>query len=145
MLLLSILLLPGCSRSPQAKVLDKLAGNWSLTAADRLMRKLGAESALPADDGESLNEVESPKMLLQFEANGALTTRTKMGRFDAPPKQGTWRLLDWNEAQNRMEIECSISGQATMHEIRFLEPDLIELIPPNLAGTNSWLRFRRID
>lgn len=140
--LLSILMLSGCSPNPQAAAISKLSGDWGITAADRLMQKLGEGSEARSADADAADD--GPQMVLQFDSNGTLKTMTKMGRFNAPPKQGTWKLLRWDEPSQSMNIECSIAGQTTEHKVHFLEADLIELVPPNLAGTNSLLRFQRI-
>lgn len=83
-------------------------------------------------------------MILQFRSNGSLKTTTKMGRVEPPPKEGKWKMLAWDESKQMMNIQCTLGDQTTEHEVRFIEPDLIELIPPNMAGTNNRIKFRRM-
>jgi hypothetical protein len=109
-------------------------------SADSLLRRLGQSNA--AGD-LSKSEEEPPKMLLQFHPNGKLKTTTRMGSFDPPPKEGSWRQLSFDDAKNVMTIECTIGTQVTEHEVAFLDNDLIELVPPNMAGTNNKIKFSR--
>jgi hypothetical protein len=123
-----------------------LSGEWSIAAADKLLRKLGESDASnlnlkPMDESDGQT---APKMVLKFGSSGSLQTITKMGRFDPPPKQGNWKMLAWDETKQMMSIQCTLDGQTTEHHVHFIETDLIELIPPNMAGTGGQIRFRRM-
>jgi hypothetical protein len=133
--LLSILLVCGCTQRSQ----NPLCGDWEIASADSLLRRLGQSIENDAPEAEN----QPPKMLLQFHPDGTLKTTTRMGSFDPPPKEGTWKQLTFDAANNVMTIECRIGTQVTDHEVSFLEEDLIELVPPNMAGTNSKIKFTR--
>jgi hypothetical protein len=131
----------GCNPIP-----SKLSGDWGITAADKLLRKLGESDASNLDlkqPDESDGQTE-PKMVLKFGSSGSLQTITKMGRFDPPPKNGNWKMLAWDETKQLMSIQCTLDGQTTEHDVHFIKTDLIELIPPNMAGTGKRIQFRRM-
>lgn len=132
--LLSTLLVCGCTENAQ----NPLCGDWEIASADSLLRRLGPPAEVDAErDGDQ------PRMLLQFNRNGTWKTVTRMGNFDPPPKEGTWKQLSYDAAKKLMFIQCRIETQITEHEVLFLEDDLMELVPPNMAGTNSKIKFSR--
>ena len=58
-------------------------------------------------------------------------------------KQGTWQVVDFDEATNVLKVNCLVGVESTEHAIEFLEEDLIQLVPPNMAGLTLKLKFRR--
>ena len=81
-------------------------------------------------------------MMLVFYASGSLQTNTRMGDVNRE-KNGSWNVVEFDEEKSKMKIRCDLMGQQTEHEVRFIEEDLIRLVPPNMAGTKSKLTFRR--
>ncbi len=124
----------GCYQDP---VRAKLAGTWKIEHGDKLSRRVNQD-----DDAGSRVDDPSERMVLSFFASGSLQTKTRMGDV-IREKNGSWNVVDFDEEESRMKIRCELMGQQTDHDIRFLEPDLIRLIPPNMAGTSSKLTFRR--
>lgn len=101
---------------------------------------------LETDDFEvaSLDQQKESAMRIEFRRNGRLQTLTRMGRINPNPKQGTWKLIaGGNVSDGNITIECTLLGQTTQHEIRFIDEDTIEMVPPNMAGTHQKLRFQR--
>jgi hypothetical protein len=134
-------MLSGCNQPP-----NKLSGDWGIAGAENLVRKLGeaVKDQNSAESAESDEDESQPKMILQFRSSGSLRTTTKLGRMDPPPKEGKWKMVSWDETKQVMSIQCTLGDQTTDHEVRFIEPDLIELIPPNMAGTSNRIKFRRM-
>lgn len=135
--LLSFLLVMGCS---QYADFDKLVGEWGIESADSLARKLKQSSQ--NDRQEDFDS--QPKMRLKFRRNGTFTTTTQLGEITPAPKNGTWKLKESDPLSNNLTIEFKIRDQSTDHEVRFLDDNTIELVPPNMAGTDQKLRFRRL-
>ena len=141
---LSCLLVAGCGDSNRSK----LCGTWGIKTADTIMRRLGEglESRQAVDDeaAESPSEPETPRMQVQFRSNGDLITQTEMGRMTPVPKTGRWELVAFNEVDQTMSVKCTIGLQETQHEIKFIDANTIELIPPNMAGLSMKLKFQRM-
>ena len=125
-------LLSGCYQDP---IRAKLAGNWKIEHGDKLSRRVNEEDSEGVED-------PSGKMVLSFTASGSLQTQTRIGGA-IREKNGSWKAIDFDEEESVMKISCELMGQQTEHEVRFLEDDLIQLVPPNMAGTKSRLTFRR--
>ncbi len=138
--LLASILIAGCS-DPQAK---RLHGEWGIASANHLSKRLG-QSAEENSETESPEERETPRMRLYFQSSGKLRTITEIGKVAPIPKEGRWRLLSFDESSQRMQIECTLGQQTTEHEVRFVDPDTIELVPPNMAGTEVKVKFERIQ
>jgi len=81
-------------------------------------------------------------MTLDFRGGGRFYTQTSMGNIESE-KQGTWRVIDFDEASSVLKINCQIDVESTEHEVEFLSEDLIQLAPPNMAGLTLKLKFRR--
>jgi len=139
LIVLALLLSCGCSPSSEVK---RLSGTWGIESAERLAQRLGQEPIHLA--GEAA-EIDKPKMKIEFGRNGTLKTFTELGAISPPPKQGKWKLVGSAEEGARITIECDLAGQVTEHEVRFIDADTIELIPPNMAGTRQMLRFIRME
>jgi len=130
LLLAALVLTSGCYQDP---VRAKLSGTWKIEHGEKLTRRVNEEAI--ADD-------PSEKMVLSFFASGSLQTKTKIGGV-VREKNGSWNVVDYDEEDSKMTVRCDLIGQQTEHEIRFIETDLIRLVPPNMAGTTSKLTFRR--
>ncbi len=141
--MLATVLLSGCGDPNGAR----LIGEWGIDTPNSVLQRLGEESEA-ASSTETIDQAEtqeaSHKMRIQFRGNGTMTTITTMGRVTPVPKQGRWSLQSWDEANQILKIECSLSGQSTEHEIEILDDDTIRLVPPNMAGLNLKLKFKRI-
>jgi hypothetical protein len=140
---LLLLLASGCSQPPEVR---KLSGVWGIESAEQLAQRLGqaAGQDLLQPEAEEDREDRKPQMKIEFRRNGRLTTYTELGAISPPPKQGRWKLVSSAEEGKEILIECDLAGQTTEHLIRFIDPDTIELVPPNMAGTRQKLRFVRL-
>jgi hypothetical protein len=126
----------GCGDPNRAR----LVGTWNISRPERIAGRL--DRAEPAAEKEKEIELP-PKMQIQFRRNGGLATITHMGSMTPSPKQGTWQMLEFDEASQTMRIKCQIGLQESEHEIQFLDQNSIKLVPPNLAGLSLKLKFER--
>jgi hypothetical protein len=144
-MLLATLLASGCQPSvpPPAK---QLVGSWVLSQPERLADRINqANTGLPRPESESDEPVPDSggsKMLLEFRANGSLRTVTDMGQLQQE-KQGTWTFVSDSGGGKKLAIRCLLNQQTSEVEVEFIEPELISLVPPNMAGLNTKLTFRR--
>jgi hypothetical protein len=119
---------------------SRLIGTWNIAQPERIAGRLDRTD----EDSQKKDESElPPKMQIQFLRNGGLATITQMGSMTPRPKQGTWQMLEFDEASQTMRIKCQIGLQESEHEIEFLGQDSIKLVPPNLAGLSLKLKFER--
>jgi len=145
-LMLSLTLLAsGCQ--PSVPVPAKpLVGTWVLSQPERLADRINqANTGLPRPEAESDEPVPGSggsKMMLEFSANGSLRTITDMGQLQQE-KQGTWSFVAGSNGGKKLAIRCLLNQQTSEVEVEFIEPELISLVPPNMAGLNTKLTFRR--
>ena len=123
-----------------------LVGVWELSQAERLADRINqANAGLPRPEAESDEpnpDASSAKMILEFRADGTLRTITDMGQLQQQ-KQGTWGFVSDSDGGKKLAIRCLLNQQSSEVEVEFVEPDLISLVPPNMAGLNTKLTFRR--
>ncbi|QEG24474.1 hypothetical protein [Mariniblastus fucicola] len=124
----------GCYQDP---IRAKLIGTWKIEHGEKLTKRVNQIDG-DVEEIEDLGE----RMKLSFYASGALQTKTRMGEVNRE-KNGLWKVIEFDEEEAVMKISCELMGQQTEHEVRFIEKDLIRLVPPNMAGTKSKLSFRR--
>lgn len=129
-----IAVISGC----QDPIRAKITGTWNIEQADKVSRRVNQEGQgdlIPAQD-------ISERMVLTFYRSGALLTQTKIGQMQSE-KKGWWKLVQFDEKDSKMLLECELAGQNTEHEVKFIEEDLIRLVPPNMAGVSTKINFRR--
>ncbi|MFK7769100.1 MAG: hypothetical protein AB8B55_17890 [Mariniblastus sp.] len=124
----------GCGNPNRAKIV----GTWEIDQADRVMDRINEEDLSDQDELEN----DSPKMMIRFLSNGQLKTVTNMGTIKQQ-KIGTWNLVSANEAANELIVSCEIQSQKSEHEINIIDGNTIKLVPPNMAGTTTKLKFKR--
>ncbi len=134
LIVLSLWSFCGCYQDP---VRAKLVGTWGIEHGEKLTERVN-QSAEKSGESTDLSE----RMMLVFYASGSLQTNTRMGDVNRE-KNGSWNVVEFDEENSKMKIRCDLMGQQTEHEVRFIEEDLIRLVPPNMAGTKSKLTFRR--
>ena len=131
-LLIALLLVSvvGCGNPDR----HRLVGTWQLELKEstRLESRVADVADLEAKS----------KMTLEFRGGGRFFTETSMGNIQRA-KQGTWQVVDFDEATNVLKVNCMVGVESTEHAIEFLEEDLIQLVPPNMAGLTLKLKFRR--
>lgn len=128
----------GCYQDP---IRAKLIGTWGIEHGDKLTKRVNQNEGNPEND-IGIAEDLSERMMLVFSASGSLQTKTRMGEVNRE-KNGLWKVVEFDEENSKMKISCELMGQQTEHDVRFIEEDLIRLVPPNMAGTTSKLTFRR--
>lgn len=143
--LLITLLVSGCQPSLPGSA-KALVGTWELSQPERLADRINqANAGLPRPEAESDEPAlpsDGSKMILEFRADGTLRTITDMGQLQQQ-KQGFWRFVSESEAGKKLAIRCLLNQQTSDVELEFIEADVISLVPPNMAGLNTKLTFRR--
>ena len=112
----------------------KLVGTWEIEEADNVVDQI--------DSSEASDSADSPKMSLQFLRSGQLKTVTVMGNIDRE-KEGSWQFEEYDAQAETSKIKCKIGLQETTHDVRWISDDVIELIPPNMAGLDLEIRFKK--
>lgn len=130
LLVLACSLLAGCG-SPAH---NALVGNWKIDQPAALGARVNAQLE-EADGGQ-------PRMRLVFFWNGKLETQTQLGAL-ASRKSGSWEVIQASPDGTTVTLSCQLQGQTTEHEVTFVDPDTIRLVPPNMAGVPQPLTFRR--
>jgi len=124
------------TRSRLLRVKSKIAGEWEVQKADRLVKRINQER-INQDEGGNKS-----RMRIVFGFRGALTTQTAMGEIQRE-KSGTWDLVSFDEKESQMELDCDLGSGDVRTSITFLDANTIKLVPPNMAGTRSKLTFER--
>jgi hypothetical protein len=139
------LIVSGCQPSVPTPA-KPLVGTWVLSEPERLADRINqANTGLPgpkAESDEPTPDSGGSKMMLEFRANGSLRTITDMGQLQQE-KQGTWSFVSGSNGGKKLAIRCLLNQQTSEVEVEFIEPELISLLPPNMAGLNTKLTFRR--
>ena len=125
----------GCGNPNRGKII----GTWEIDQADTVMNRINEQDDPPA---KATPETQPPKMLIRFLSSGALETVTNMGAIQQQ-KNGTWNLVSYDEATKQAIVSCEIQSQESEHEITLIDDKTIKLVPPNMAGTTTKLKFRR--
>jgi len=129
-----MLAIVGCKQDP---IRAKIIGTWKIEHSEKLTKRVNQDEGA-TESAEDLGD----RMVLAFYASGSLQTKTRIGNVNRE-KNGSWKVVNFDEEESKMKISCELMGQQTEHEVRFIETDLIRLVPPNMAGTKSKLTFRR--
>lgn len=123
----------GCGDTNRAKII----GTWGIEQADKVLNRIKQN-----DDSERTTEGEEPRMKLVFQRNGVLKTQTRLGA-GTTEKQGTWKLVSYDEAAGVLSLECELMQQTSTHAVEFVDENTIRLVPPNMAGLSMKLTFKR--
>ena len=126
-----VTLLAGCEDPNRAKIV----GNWEIQSAEDLTDRLIDSESQPEKSSKS-------PMRLEFYSRGTMKTSTAMGAIQQE-KNGTWELVSMNEPKTQAVVKIAIGLQTTEHEIDFQDDDTMEMVPPNLAGLDMKVQFRR--
>lgn len=129
----------GCSDANRSKII----GTWGIQQADTVMERINEDGSDPTlDPGDFSVNPGPPKMLIRFSWNGQLESSTKMGEIDQG-KIGTWEFISYDASSDKMMVLCDIQNQQSEHEITFINPTTIKLVPPNMAGTRTKITFTK--
>lgn len=122
----------GCGSSQ-----GRLVGTWS---AELHSKQGELREVSPLDIGET--PAEDFSIRLAFYRDGRLDTVTKLPQIQTQ-KSGRWRILSFDGASQTALIECDLLQQRTQHEVEFVDARTIRLVPPNLAGLDVKLEFKK--
>lgn len=129
----------GCQDTQMAR----LNGTWQLDQPQRIEARISSTDASPTERDSSHDSNQPSRMTLTFYGNGRLKTETAMGSVQGQ-KNGTWRVISFDEATGNMTIRCKIGLQETDHPVQFEDAETILIQPPNMAGLSMKMRFRRV-
>ena len=125
------LLISGCGDANRAKII----GIWEIKTADKVLRRF-------KDKDLQSDQANNGRMQLAFQRGGQLKTATIMGDAQSE-KEGSWEWVSFDESSRTAILNITLGLQQTEHEVVFVDDETIELIPPNLAGTNLKVQFVR--
>ena len=125
---LLLLALAGCTGDPDRA---RIVGDWEIATADHLMGQVNAQP----DD-------QPPRMLIHFYNSGYLATETNMGNISTQ-KQGNWKLLSYDAQTKTAKIQCKLVDDTTNFDVVVLDDNTLRLVPPNMAGLKTKLKFVR--
>ena len=135
---LLLLALAGCTGDPDRA---RIVGDWEIATADHLMEQVNAQPdgsiglSDPATD-------QPPRMLIHFYNSGYLATETNMGNVSTK-KQGNWKFLSYDAQTRTVKIQCKLVDDTTDFDVIVQDDDTIRLVPPNMAGLKTKLKFVR--
>ena len=81
-------------------------------------------------------------MLIHFYNSGYLATETNMGNISTQ-KQGNWKLLSYDAQTKTAKIQCKLVDDTTNFDVIVLDDNTLRLVPPNMAGLKTKLKFVR--
>ena len=125
---LLLLALAGCTGDPDRA---RIVGDWEIATTDHLMGQVNAQP----DD-------QPPRMLIHFYNSGYLTTETNMGSISTQ-KQGNWKFLAYDAQTQTAKIQCKLVDDTTDFDVVVLDDNTLRLVPPNMAGLKTKLKFVR--
>ena len=125
---LLLLALAGCTGDPDRA---RIVGDWEIATTDHLMGQVNAQP----DD-------QPPRMLIHFYNSGYLATETNMGNISTQ-KQGNWKLLSYDAQTKTAKIQCKLVDDTTNFDVIVLDDNTLRLVPPNMAGLKTKLKFVR--
>ena len=135
---LLLLALAGCTGDPDRA---RIVGDWEIATADHLMGQVNAQSdgSTATSDPEA---IQPPRMLIHFYNSGYLTTETNMGSISTQ-KQGNWKFLAYDAQTQTAKIQCKLVDDTTDFDVVVLDDNTLRLVPPNMAGLKTKLKFVR--
>ena len=131
---LLLLALTGCTGEPDRA---RIVGDWEIATADHLMGQVNAQS-----DGSDPATIQPPRMLIHFYNSGYLATETNMGSMSTQ-KQGSWKFLSFDAQTRTAKIQCKLVDDTTDFDVIVQDDNTLRLVPPNMAGLKTKLKFVR--
>ncbi|HMO12896.1 MAG TPA: hypothetical protein PKD64_03715 [Pirellulaceae bacterium] len=142
-LFLALLLVSGCgpNRHPQAQ---RLIGLWELSTdvndlSDASLTRDSLASKAMAESRKIDRTVElDDLMTIEFKSNAQLQTKAMQ------IKQGTWHFVSYSPADDTVQISCRLANEEPVTiDVRFIQDDLMIMIPPNIHVLGKEMLFRR--
>jgi len=134
---LLLLALAGCAGDPDR---DRIVGDWEIATADHLMGQVNAQP-----DGSTVRDpatTQPPRMLIHFYNSGYLATETNMGSMSTK-KQGKWKFLSYDAQTRTAKIQCKLVDDTTDFDVVVQDENTLRLVPPNMAGLKTKIKFVR--
>ena len=125
---LLLLAVVGCTGDPDRA---RIVGDWEIATADHLMGQINTQS----DD-------QPPRMLIHFHNSGYLATETSMGSISTQ-KKGNWKFLSYDAQTRTAKIQCKLVDDTTDFDVIVQDENTLRLVPPNMAGLKTKLKFVR--
>ena len=135
---LLLLALAGCTGDPDRA---RIVGDWEIATADHLMGQINAQPDGSTDTPAPATN-QPPRMLIHFYNSGYLTTETNMGSISTQ-KQGNWKFLAYDAQTQTAKIQCKLVDDTTDFDVVVLDDNTLRLVPPNMAGLKTKLKFVR--
>lgn len=144
------ILLTGCMNEGASK----LVGTWSMQALETLEQAERSRAGGPAGQAENVRENTAilldgvadgdsrGSMTLVFQRNGQLQTVSDFPNLQSD-KTWTWQTVEWDAANSVLKIRCQRQLESVETAIAFIDENTIQLIPPNIDGLGTELRFVR--
>ena len=134
LLLALILQLPGCGNSLQRKV----TGAWKVDVGEDLFEMIG--------DEEGVSESRS-RFMIEFASGGIFRSSVTASGY-TQKKEGRWLFLEGAADICKLEVfinsnKSDIKPDNILTEVKFVDENTIELIPPNMDAIKHKMVFRR--
>lgn len=126
----------GCGKSLQ----NRITGRWAIDADNELFEMMGDEEAA-SDENQKFVLEFSPAGVFRSTVNSSGYTQTKQGRWFFLTGEADICKLKVSINSDKPEIEPDI----VLTEIKFLDEETIELVPPNMDVIKQKMVFRKID
>ena len=135
---LLLLALVGCTGDPDRA---RIVGDWEIATADHLMGQVNTQPD-GSTDMSALATDQPPRMMVHFHNNGYLATETNMGSISTK-KQGNWKFLSYDAQTRTAKIQCKLVDDTTDFDVIVQDENTLRLVPPNMAGLKTKLKFVR--
>ena len=124
----------GCGKSMQKKI----TGKWVIDSENELFEMMG--------DDEVASE-ENQKFVLEFQSAGVFRS-TVNSSGHTQTKEGRWFFLEGEGDICRLKVSINsdkpdLDPDIVLTEIKFVDEETIELVPPNLDVIKQKMVFRK--
>jgi len=132
LLLMSLCLVCGCGRTLQSKI----TGKWEIDSSNGLFEMMG-------DEGEA----SKPRFELEFQRGGVFrSTVTSSGHTQS--KEGRWFFVEGAADVCKLRVSINsdnpdIEPDIVLTEVKLIDENSIELVPPNMDVIKEKMTFRR--
>ena len=135
---LLLLALAGCTGDPDRA---RIVGDWEIATADHLMGQVNTQPDGSTDMSAPATD-QPPRMMVHFHNSGYLATETNMGSISTK-KQGHWKFLSYDAQTRTAKIQCKLVDDTTDFDVIVQDENTLRLVPPNMAGLKTKLKFVR--
>lgn len=130
-----IILLSGCGKSLHQKIM----GKWAIDADNELFDMMGDEQAASE---------QKHKFVLEFSSAGIFRSTVDSSGY-VQSKEGRWFFVEGEADVCKLKVSINsdnsnIDPDIVLTEVKFVDEETIELIPPNMDAIKQKIVFRRI-